>query len=256
MLIINILQEKFCMLKDKIKLYNQRDFLNIPCASCGKAKHQIDKCTLINYVPNKSIVIQNYKQMNYQPRRTRTRSVKKTKKALSQIEKLMKTSKLIEIKYPEFADIFSDCEDSSKRQSMEFSKKLMSLDKQESYEFHNNEISEKALSDEIVRFPKEKNSIFNDFSSAVMDANNNKIANRPIIRQTKRNPTLLKEKSPVKIDELINFENARNYKHYFPKNNITEIIRLNSLNRQIILSPKLKPNPKKKKAKILLPKNQ
>ena len=243
------------MLKDKIKLYNQRDFLNISCASCGKAKHQIDKCPLINYVPNKSIVIQNYKHMNYQPRKEKNRTGKRTKNALNQIEKLMKISKLIEIKYPEFADIFSDdCEDSSKRQSMEFSKRIISLDKQESYEFHN-ENSEKALGNEIVKFPKEKN-ILNDFSSAVMDANNNKISNRPIISETRRNATLLKERSPVKIDDLLNFENARNYKHYFPKNNITEIIRLNSLNRQIILSPKLKPNPKKKFSKKLIPKKQ
>ena len=243
------------MLKDKIKLYNQRDFLNIPCVSCGKAKHQINKCPLINYVPNESIVIQNYKHMNYQPRREKHRTGKKTKNALNQIKKLMEISKLIEIKYPEFSEIFSDdCEDSSKRQSMEFSKRIINLDMQESKELHN-ENSEKALSNEIVKFPKEK-SIFNDFASAVMDANNNKITNRPIIREMKRHPTLLKERSPVKIDELLNFENARNYKHYFPKNNITEIIRLNSLNRQIILSPKLKPNPKKKMSKNLIPRKQ
>ena len=74
------------MLKDKIKLYNQRDFLNIPCVSCGKAKHQINKCPLINYVPNESIVIQNYKHMNYQPRREKHRTGKKTKNALNQIK--------------------------------------------------------------------------------------------------------------------------------------------------------------------------
>ena len=238
------------MIKDKIILYNQRDFLNIPCASCGKTKHQINKCPLINYVPNKSIVIHAYKQMNYQPRKTKTRSDRKKINALRQLDKLMNVSKLIEIKYPEFTEIFSDEEEeSSKRQSMEFSKRMVNLEKKESLEYHQHVVnSEKLISNnEIVKFPKEKN-IYVEIPSIVMDANNNKIASKTLDFKSKH--SMIKE-SPMKIsDDLINFENARNYKHYFPKNNITEIIRLNSLNRQIILSPKYKPSSKKKFSKM------
>jgi hypothetical protein len=49
--------EKFIMIKDKILLENELDFLDVKCYACESKKHLINECNYVHFVPNYTKII-------------------------------------------------------------------------------------------------------------------------------------------------------------------------------------------------------
>ena len=50
------------MIRDLINIYHKREMLNVPCPSCQNFGHSIIKCPLVNYVPNKALILDHFKE--------------------------------------------------------------------------------------------------------------------------------------------------------------------------------------------------
>ena len=76
------------------------------CPSCEKNSHKIDKCPLINYTPNQSNLLANYRTQNFQNRMEfRRKLFKKETKPLILKMRLIEISKLLNLKFPEFSQL-------------------------------------------------------------------------------------------------------------------------------------------------------
>lgn len=228
-------------MRDQLNIYQQREKLNIPCISCSNLRHQLPKCPIINYIPNREAVINTYLKESFQNRKFLPRRPQKVSNAFIMQPKLIEYSKVVPLKYPEFVGgLFPEEEDeeysscSSSQRNVK-SRSALTLDNLDNSPLEKNEKDEKKdikLSNEQIK--QSVDQIDNtEFKRKVTKR-------KTYTRQTTaKNHTLVSEggKSPGK-DPLVNFEVGRNYKSYFPNNNLSEIIRLDSLRRQSLSSPK------------------
>ena len=59
-LLLLLIKEKYCEIKDSINNYNELSIFGNQCPSCLKSDHKIENCPLITYSPNKAKVIEHY----------------------------------------------------------------------------------------------------------------------------------------------------------------------------------------------------
>ena len=100
------------MIRDLINIYHKREMLNVPCPSCQNFGHSIIKCPLVNYVPNKALILDHFKRDNFQ-RRRRKPPRKQRKKIDSRMmkQKIKLASDILTMRYPELSE--NKCEESS-----------------------------------------------------------------------------------------------------------------------------------------------
>ena len=72
-----LIQEKYCLLRDDLVIYQRFDTLQLKCLSCKSANHFIAQCPLLNYIPNKELVLHKYKISEPQKRKDFTRKFHK-----------------------------------------------------------------------------------------------------------------------------------------------------------------------------------
>ena len=89
-------------MRDQLNIYQQREKLNIPCISCSNLRHQLQKCPIVNYIPNRESVINTYLKESFQNRKFLPRKPKKASNAHSMQAKLIEYSKFVLLKYPDF----------------------------------------------------------------------------------------------------------------------------------------------------------
>ena len=228
-------------MRDQLNIYQQREKLNIPCISCSNLRHQLQKCPIVNYIPNRESVINTYLKESFQNRKFLPRKPKKASNAHSMQAKLIEYSKFVLLKYPDFFGGLSPDEEDEEYSSYSSSQRnlksrsALTLENMDITPTEKNEKEEKKeikLSNEQIK--QSSDQIEN---IELRRTELQKIPKRKtyIRLTTAKTHTLVGEGGK---DPLVNFEVGRNYKFYFPNNNLSEIIRLDSLRRQSLLSPK------------------
>lgn len=99
------------MIRDLINVYQKREMLNMPCPSCQNLAHSIIKCPLVNYVPNKALILDHFKRDNFQRRRRKPRKLRKKMDSRIMKQKIKLASDILIMRYPELSE--SKCEESS-----------------------------------------------------------------------------------------------------------------------------------------------
>ena len=99
------------MIRDLINIYHKREMLNVPCPSCQNFGHSIIKCPLVNYVPNKALILDHFKRDNFQRRRRKTRKQRKKIDSRIMKQKINLASDILTMRYPELSE--NKCEESS-----------------------------------------------------------------------------------------------------------------------------------------------
>lgn len=99
------------MIRDLINIYHKREMLNVPCPSCQNFGHSIIKCPLVNYVPNKALILHHFKRDNFQRRRRKPRKQRKKIDSRIMKQKIKLASDILIMRYPELSE--NKCEESS-----------------------------------------------------------------------------------------------------------------------------------------------
>lgn len=270
--IYNLLKEKFCILKDDLLVYQQIEVLQQKCLSCKSSNHFLRQCHLINYIPNKVSIINKTNQSEPQIRKSYKRINKKMNcrgNYMKIIEKMndFKAKNPEEFtSYAESSFDFTENEEEIESFSLEnFEKEEILIDNQENLK---NDLK-KSLnkSEHHHSIEKFKNLSIKTNSSKLRPAinkNDEQNPQNPIFPEknlifTEKSPTLKKTNESVKnqknneflinpkidtIQEMMssdikNFESLKNYKFYYPHNNISHVL------KHCIRSPRNKKHRKK-----------
>ena len=236
-------------MRDRINIYHQREILNIPCISCASPRHQIQRCPIINYIPNRDTIINVFRKECFQHRKLHQRRSKKSS-AYMMKPKLIDYSNNLKLKYPEFFEnFFPDEEMDSQIQS----------DSADSEEIDKNSVSLESppMSPMLPENKRERKSSSEriDLTNLPKNEKGRSLKKRSLMnnKSMKNFPKLHTKIYEGGQDSLINFEIGRNYKIYFPNNNLSEIIRLDHLRHQCLSSSKItknKANKSKERIKI------
>ena len=89
------------MIRDQINIYQRNEILKVSCPSCQNYNHQINECPIINYIPNKALILENFHRENIQPRSKKCNRLKKNINARKYKYKIQFCADLIAENYPE-----------------------------------------------------------------------------------------------------------------------------------------------------------
>ena len=226
------------MMRDQFNIYQHQEILGIPCISCSNPKHKLERCPLINYIPNRESVIKTYHKESFQNRKQFSRKSGKVPNAYAMKQKLADCSKIIILKYPDFVESLLPDEEEEEGSSLFSSMgnfKSHSVLTIENIESPNELIPKEEKTENKHSFEQIENQEFRSKKFT---------KKKTFIRDNIKNHTIVNEGGK---DPLLNFEIGRNYKNYFPNNNLSEIIRLDCLRHQSLTSPKNKLNKAKER---------
>ena len=206
----------FCQIKDQINFNNDYENLYLSCASCHNSDHSTRNCPMFNVETSKKRVIDKHIYSIFQERSDYKRKFKKKFHPLPNLE-ILKTLKVftIQTSVNSFNDDHELTESVSNDQILD-DDSFQSDNKNRSRDFfdENKEINREFLENLEPSSSHLRKSI--SCSSPKLSSNSAVLENVP--------KKIKLASVEIKNDELEKFESMKEYKFYFPKNNVEDFL--------------------------------